>query len=138
MNFMRNSNLYSKCIVLTFALAIALLFSAASYPGFMSFDSVEALRQAREGIEGSQYPPFGSYVWRILDWIWPGPTLMQFFQNCTLLMSFAWILNNIGWPWFLRLVILTLFALMPPIAGTMLVVWKDIAVAAFYMLRFDF
>ncbi len=123
-------------VVYLFALAIALLVSFASYPGFMSFDSVEALRQAREGVEGSQYPPFGSYVWRVLDWIWPGPTLMQLFQNGMLLMAFACVLNGIGWPWLIRLAILVAFSLTPPITGTMLVVWKDVAVAAFYMLSF--
>lgn len=132
----KNSEKIGSRFVLLFALAVTVLFSVASYPGFMSFDSVEALRQAREGVEGSQYPPFGSYVWRIFDWIWPGPTLMQLFQNGTLLLSFAWILNNIGWPWFVRLVLLAGFASLPPLAGTMLVVWKDVAVAAFYMLSF--
>lgn len=127
---------FGSGVVLLFALVLAALFTVASYPGFMSFDSVEALRQAREGIEGSQYPPFGSYVWRVFDWIWPGPTLMQLFQNCTLLLSFAWILNNIGWPWLVRLLLLAAFAAFPPLAGTMLVVWKDVAVAAFYMLSF--
>ncbi|MDM0008850.1 hypothetical protein QTI51_28820 [Variovorax sp. J22G73] len=121
-------------VVYIFALAVVALVSVASYPGFMSFDSVEALRQAREGVQGSQYPPFGSYVWRIFDWIWPGPTLMQIFQNGTLLLSFGWILNNIGWPIFVRLIVLALFSALPALLGTMLVVWKDVAVAAFYML----
>lgn len=121
-------------IVYFLALAVVALISIASYPGFMSFDSVEALRQARQGVEGSQYPPFGSYVWRIFDWVWPGPTLMQIFQNGVLLLSFAWILNNIGWPVLVRLVVLALFSAVPALLGTMLVVWKDVAVAAFYML----
>lgn len=132
----KNPEKFGSTVVFLFALAVTVLFSIASNPGFMSFDSVEALRQAREGVEGSQYPPFGSYVWRVFDWVWPGPTLMQLFQNGTLLLSFAWILKNIGWPWPIRLVILAIFALLPPLTGTMLVVWKDVAVAAFYMLSF--
>lgn len=118
------------------ALAIAVLFTAASYPGFMSFDSVEALRQARGAVEGSQYPPFGSYVWRVLDWVWPGPTLMQLVQNALLLCSFAVVLQTLRWPALAQIAALLLFALLPPFTGTMLVVWKDVAVAAFYLAGF--
>jgi len=113
-------------------LAVSAFFTAASYPGFMSFDSLEALRQARTQVEGSQYPPFGSYVWRVLDWIWPGPTLMQLFQNGMLLGSLAWILQSLRWPPIAQVVTVIAVAALPPLAGTMLVVWKDVAMAAFY------
>jgi hypothetical protein len=118
------------------ALAITALFTVASFPGFMSFDSVEALRQARGSVEGSQYPPFGSYVWRVLDWIWPGPTLMQLAQNGLLLGSFALIIQTLRWPVLLQIAALVWFALVPPFTGTMLVVWKDVAVAAFFLSGF--
>lgn len=115
------------------AVAVTALFTIASYPGFMSFDSLEALRQARGAVEGSQYPPFGSYVWRLLDWIWPGPSLMQIMQNGTLLVAFAAILQALNVPAVLQVVAILGFALLPPLTGTMLVVWKDVAVAALYM-----
>ncbi len=115
---------------------IVALFSVASYPGFMSFDSLEALRQARGTVEGSQYPPFGSYVWRLFDWLWPGPTLMQIFQNGMLMLSLAFIAQRLRWPVLVQVVALGLFALAPPITGTMMVVWKDVAVAAFYIASF--
>ena len=118
------------------AMAITVLFTAASYPGFMSFDSVEALRQARGSVDGSQYPPFGSYIWRVLDWVWPGPTLMQLVQNGLLLCSFVLVLQTLRWPVFAQIAALVLFALVPPLTGTMLVVWKDVAVAAFYLAGF--
>ena len=115
------------------ALVVTGLITAASYPGFMSFDSIEALRQARGGVEGSQYPPFGSYVWRIFDWIWPGPTLMQLLQNGLLLMTLAAIFRALRWPVLLQASALIAFAILPPVMGVMLVVWKDVAVAAFYL-----
>lgn len=110
--------------------------SLASYPGFMSYDSLEALRQAREQVEGGPYPPFGMYVWRVLDAIWPGPTLMQFAQNGLLLFSFAYIVRKIRLPVYLQLVSIGIFALLPPILGIMLVVWKDVAVAACLLAAF--
>lgn len=114
-------------------LLVTAFFTAASYPGFMSFDSIEALRQARFQVEGSQYPPFGSYVWRIFDAIWPGPTLMQLFQNALLLGSFAWILVLLRWHPLAQAAAVVAAAALPPITGTMLVVWKDVAVSAFFL-----
>lgn len=127
--------LASLPVVLAVILATA-FFTAASYPGFMSFDSIEALRQARFQVEGSQYPPFGSYVWRIFDAIWPGPTLMQLVQNGLLLGSFAWVLVLLRWHPIAQVAAVVTVAALPPIAGTMLVVWKDVAVAAFFLAGF--
>lgn len=117
-------------------LLVTIFITTASYPGFMSFDSIEALRQARFRVDGSQYPPFGSYVWRVFDDIWPGPTLMQFAQNTLLLGSFIWILHLLRWRSSLQILALVMVVALPPILGTMLVVWKDVAVAAFYLSGF--
>ena len=112
------------------ALTACLVISAASYPGFMSYDSLEALRQGREQVAGGPYPPFGMYVWRVMDWIWPGPTLMQLAQNGLLLLSLAYIVRKIRLPIYAQLVAIVVFAFLPPLFGIMLVVWKDVAVAA--------
>ena len=115
---------------------IVALISTASYPGFMSFDSIEALRQARGAVEGSQYPPFGSYVWRVFDWVWPGPTLMQLVQNTMLFGALTAILQALAWRVWMQACCLLICALAPPILGTMVVVWKDVAVAAFFLAGF--
>lgn len=129
----RQSSRYTF-LMLLISLGLTLLISAASYPGYMSFDSIEELRQARGTVEGSQYPPFGSYVWRIFDWIWPGPALMHFVQNGLLLASFSYLVSRTRLPLLLQIACLCVFAFAPPLFGTMLVVWKDVAVAACYML----
>lgn len=66
-------------LILPLALAIssASAILLAVYPGFMSYDSLRALRDARGSVGGGTYPPFVSYVWRVFDWIWPGPALMR-------------------------------------------------------------
>lgn len=118
------------------AFVLCVMVSAASYPGFLSYDSLEALRQAREQVDGGPYPPFGMYVWRILDSIWPGPTLMQLVQNGLLLFSLAYIVRKIQLPTYMQLLALTVLAFLPPILGIMLVVWKDVAVAACLLTAF--
>lgn len=115
------------------ALVAVCFVTVASYPGFMSYDSVQELLEARTFVDGSQYPPFGSYVWRLFDWISPGPTLMQLAQNGLLTLSFAYLLNRTRMHAGFLLACLLAFVAAPPILGTMLVVWKDVAVAACYM-----
>ena len=118
------------CVV---ALLVTVLVTVASFPGYMSYDSIQELLQARTHVEGSQYPPFGSYVWRIFDWIAPGPTLMQLVQNGLLLCSFAYLVSRTRLPLLFKIACIVVFTAMPPILGTMVVVWKDVAVGACYM-----
>lgn len=115
------------------ALLATVLLTIASFPGYMSYDSIQALLQARTAVEGSQYPPFGSYVWRLFDWIAPGPTLMQFAQNGLMLFSFAFVIMRTGFPSAVKILCIFCYVMLPPILGTMLVVWKDVAVGACYM-----
>ncbi len=102
----------------------------AVYPGFMSFDSVLELHEARTAVTGGDYPPFVSYVWRVFDAVWPGPSLMLFVQNFLLIASYATIGRLLGFRSALILVGVVIFCLAPPILGPMLVVWKDVAVSA--------
>jgi len=119
---------YLFSFVTAFIAAGAILL--AVYPGFMSFDSVLELHEARTAVSGGDYPPFVSYVWRIFDAVWPGPSLMLFVQNFLLIVSYAIIGRLLGFRSALIVVGVVLFCLTPPILGPMLVVWKDVAVSA--------
>jgi len=112
------------------ALIAAGTILVAVYPGFMSFDSVLALHQARTAVSGGDYPPFVSYVWRVFDFIWPGPALMLSVQNFVLVLSFAAIMRTFGYRTPIIVVAVAIFCLTPPLLGPMLVVWKDVAVSA--------
>ena len=112
------------------ALVAAGTILAAVYPGFMSFDSVLALHEARTAVSGGDYPPFVSYVWRVLDFIWPGPALMLSVQNFVLVLSFAAIMRTFGYRGTIIAAAVALFCIAPPLLGPMLVVWKDVALSA--------
>ncbi len=102
----------------------------AIYPGFMSYDSFHALREARGTVQGGTYPPFVSYVWRIFDFVWPGPTFMMIAQNFLLLFSIGVLLKKLNYSDKAIVLLITFIAWLPPILGTMIVVWKDVSVAA--------
>ena len=117
-------------VVFAWAGMLAVLILWAVYPGFMSYDSLHALREARGAVQGGPYPPFVSYVWRALDAVFPGPAPMLLLQNLVLLASLAafFVLAGVGRT--IALVGLTLAAAAPPLLGPMLVVWKDVALSA--------
>jgi len=112
------------------ALAAASVILIAVYPGFMSYDSVYFLHEARTAVQGGDYPPFVSYVWRVLDAIWPGPALMLFAQNFLLVLGFATILRTLRYSGPSIVAGVALFCVAPPLLGPMLVVWKDVDVSA--------
>ena len=116
----------------TGAVSSALLLAVA-WPGFMSYDSLRALQGARQGVEDALWPPMVSYIWWLVELVYPGPAGMLFFQNMLLGASIAWFLNACGarLAWAVGATFLT-FAL-PPVLGPSLVVWKDIEMAAFLM-----
>ena len=69
-------------------------------------------------------------MWRVFDFIWPGPALMLFVQNFVLVLSFALILRALGYPGIIIVAGVATFCFAPPLLGPMLVVWKDVAVSA--------
>ncbi|MFK8068048.1 MAG: hypothetical protein AB8D52_07375 [Gammaproteobacteria bacterium] len=118
-----------------FAVLLALIILLIVYPGFMSYDSLHALREARGQVEGGSYPPYVSYVWRFFDSIWPGPSLMILIQNSLLLLSLAHILrlSGMGSHWS-SYIFLILFAACAPLLGSMVVAWKDVAVGSCFIV----
>lgn len=128
------NNIRSGYCLYGLAVLINLMILIFVYPGFMSYDSLHALREARFGVTGGSYPPYVSYIWRPLDKLWPGPALMMLIQNGLLLLSMAHILRLLGlgssWKGHAILIFLASF---PPLLGSMIVVWKDVAVAACFL-----
>ena len=116
------------------ALLVAGFISAVTWPGFMSWDSLHALIEARFGVTGGDYPTMVSYIWRPLDYLYPGPSLMLFFQNGLFLLSFAHLLRLLRFSNRSATLCLVSTAFLPPILGTMLVVWKDTLMLAFFLM----
>lgn len=109
-----------------------------SWPGFMSYDSMYALRQARTGIETGGYPPMVSYVWAVCERVVPGQGGMFIFQNALVFLSVLALGRAIGAGELQIALSLVLLTLAPLTLGPMLVVWKDVSFAGFMALGYAF
>ena len=113
-----------------FPLLVAIFVSLIFWPGLMSYDSVHALLGARNGVSDSTWPPMVSYIWRLVDSIYPSPVAMLFSQVSLLLLSTASILYRyMKQKKFLYFSLLSMLAI-PVHLGTVSVIWKDVLLAA--------
>jgi hypothetical protein len=119
-------------IPLSVSIAIAILF----YPGFMSYDSLHALRSARNGVTDSMWPPMVSYVWRAVDWVSINPSAMHFSQIFLLMLSVFFIVLIFTKKITYATVFLLLYLCVPAVLGTIAVIWKDVLMASFFMGSF--
>ncbi|MFT6436869.1 MAG: hypothetical protein ACJAVI_004941 [Candidatus Azotimanducaceae bacterium] len=111
-------------------LASSLIFTMwvcwLSFPGWMSYDSFHALRGARFGVQDAEWPPMVSYIWSIVELIWPMPTTMQFsqvwlFYFCSALVVYKLTRNAV-----VAFLFLVTINFHPIFIGTALVIWKDV------------
>lgn len=123
-NFKKKSLIFGGALF--FAFSISFLF----YPGFMSYDTLHALRGARNGVSDSMWPPMVSYVWRVVDGIWQNPVSMLFSQIFILFLSLSiaiYLLTRKQWA---PILFLISFLAIPSVLGTLAVIWKDVLMAS--------
>ncbi|MDO8843250.1 MAG: hypothetical protein Q7V32_02825 [Methylicorpusculum sp.] len=124
----------NKSAVFFLPIVLSLCILHICYPGFMSYDSIQMLEEARSSVRGGIFPTAPVYVLRFFDITGHGPTLMIQVQNFILLFSVTLVLRilKVG----LITSTISLFALvaMPTVIGCMLVLWKDVTLTALIML----
>jgi hypothetical protein len=120
---------YLIAIPLLISLAIAALF----YPGFMSYDTLHALRGARNDVTDSMWPPMVSYVWRAVDLVSSNPSAMHFSQVFLLLVSVFFVIYICAKKISYVTTFLFVYLSIPVILGTVAVIWKDVLMAAFFL-----
>ena len=123
---------YLLTIPLLVSIGVALLF----YPGFMSYDTLHALRSARNGVTYSMWPPMVSYVWRAVDLVSVNPSAMHFSQVFLLLFSIFLIIFSFTKKIRYAASFLLIYLTIPSILGTVAVIWKDVLMAAFFLAGF--
>lgn len=108
-------------------LACSVVFWAAFYPGFMSYDSINQYGMSKSLHFNDWHPPIMSWVWSILGFFFPGPSGML-----ALHISILWISVYIWWSgfkdkYFSWLIIIVPF--FPWIVNFSGVLWKDVGLA---------
>jgi hypothetical protein len=111
--------------------AVGSVFLAlTAYPGFMSYDSVHMVREARGTVEGYIYPTLPVYVFRLFDIFGNGNANQFLTQNLIILLCFNLILARLRVSWVLILFANVLVLSNPLTMGAMLVLWKDVTLLA--------
>lgn len=100
-----------------------------AFPGQMTQDSFDHMREAREGIYSDAHPPIMNVLWKVCDTLVAGPFGLLVVQSTLLLLGLYWIFRRTFEPrpaaWWTA----ALF-LFPPSLTVMSVIWKDCTMAA--------
>lgn len=104
-----------------------------AYPGLMTQDSFDHLREARDGMYSDAHPPAINLVWRITDYVIAGPFGMLVLQSATLLAGLYLLLRRALPPRGAALAASAIFV-FPPVMVTMAVIWKDCLMAGLLAL----
>ena len=123
---MKTSKYSAPLIVFIISVCILVI----CYPGFMSYDSIRMLEEARTSVRGGIYPTMPVYILRVFDIFGHGSTLMLQIQNYTLLLGLMLILRTLGASLIASMVSLLGLLLFPTVIGCMLVLWKDVTLTA--------
>ena len=112
-------------VILGIAWAVLLVYA---FPGEMTQDSFDHMREARSGIYSDAHPPIINVLWHVCDSIVAGPFGVLLVQTGLLLGGLYAILRRTFEPsraawWTLGVY------LFPPVATVMAVIWKDCTMA---------
>lgn len=111
--------------VLAIAWAILIVYA---FPGQMTQDSFDHLREARDRIYSDAHPPIISLVWKLTEYVVAGPFGMLLIQSALLLFGLYAILRRTLAPRRAAWGTLAVFA-APQVLSVMAVVWKDCMMA---------
>jgi hypothetical protein len=117
-------------VVLGAAWLVLLVYA---YPGFMTQDSADHLREARANFYTDLHPPAMSYLWSVLEYFITGPLLMLVLQSGTFLAGLYLVLRRTFTPRRAAWITAGLFV-FPPVFVPFAVIWKDCVMAGFLML----
>jgi len=124
----RQTRLWVRALPFGIVLAAWLLFLLATYPGTMSIDSFDQLKEARAGFYTDSHPPAMAALWALTDHVVRGPFGMLAIQSAALLVGLALILWRAFRPIVAAAITAALF-LYPPICSPLAVIWKDCVMA---------
>jgi len=108
-----------------------LWFLVYAFPGYMSYDSVYQLSQARDIDRMNEWhPPLMAFIWSLLDKLVAGPLLMLVVQSVAFLLGLYFVLRHVMTSR-AAAVAAVVVLLLPQTIIVMAVIWKDAQMAGF-------
>lgn len=95
------------------------------WPGFLTWDSLVQLRQARSGVIENAHPPIMAHLWRITDRWLPGPAGMLLFHASAYWSGLALLSTLVSRSGSVRLAWTLCIGCFPPTFWLLPTVWKD-------------
>ena len=106
-----------------------------AFPGIMTQDSFDHLREARDGVYSDGHPPAINLLWKVIDYVIAGPFGMLVIQNACFLAGLYLAFRRVFEPrkaaW-----VTTAVYVFPPVMVPFSVIWKDPLMAGFLLLGF--
>lgn len=109
------------------------LFLVHAYPGRMTRDSFDQLRQARTGVFLDDHPPLMQAIVWVTDRVIAGPMGTVILQSIMLLAGAYLLLRRAIRPR-VAAIVAVVFLLFPPVVSVMVVMWKDPMMAGALLL----
>jgi hypothetical protein len=105
-----------------------------AYPGMMTMDSLDQLREGRAGFYTDGHPAAMAAMWRIVDAVLPGPFGMLLIQTAAFVTGAYLILRRAFTSPRGAAVATVCVFLFPPVLAPLAVIWKDCVMAGFFLL----
>jgi len=127
----------SYIVALCLGLIASVIIVWPVWPGFMSFDSLYVYRESIEGVAIAQQPPIHAYLFAFFRTIGLGAGGLFFFQTALLFCGSALIIRRFVDSTIVLVVAFALyvggFYYFPTLLGTVIVQWKDVLTATFFI-----
>jgi hypothetical protein len=104
-----------------------------AFPGYLSYDSVHQLAQARDGTLGDWHPPAMAALWRLVEVVITGSLGMLLLQIGCFVAGVYLLLRRVASARIAAACTVAI-AWFPPIAFTLGVIWKDSQMVAYCVL----
>jgi hypothetical protein len=114
-------------IELVFLLGFLIHFGIL-YPGFMCYDAVNQILEARAGVFSDWHPPLMAIIWRLTEKLVPGPAGMLFLQIGFIWLGALLVFRSFFKPYGLKVAapLLCLLIFLPPVFGISGAILKDV------------
>lgn len=111
-----------------------LAFVVYAYPGVMTMDSFDQLREGRAWWFTDPHPPAMAALWGVVDRVLPGPFGMLILQSAAFLAGVYLILRRAIASTRRAAALACAVLLFPPVLAPMAVIWKDCIMAGLLVL----